>query len=206
MSRSCILIMLLAAAACTNDPPALVVPPNDAGTIDARADAGDLPFPLNSTCAPVTVADACSSCTQSHCCDVRTTVLATPNYQDLSNCLSPPDGGTCDANCEQACFAQYPGATQPVLDYGVCRGHYCGVECEDYTKPTCDACIVAKCTSEDVACHRSKECFVLEDCVQACGRDGACIEACTKTYPGAALLSPLTTCILTQCAKECPKE
>lgn len=202
--------VVVALAACSSAEP-VGSSDSDAGAdaaVDATPDsAAPAPYPLDQTCAQVTLPEgtadkACLECSQSRCCTTRSAALALPETAELSKCYGDK---SCDAKCEEACFAKYAVATQPVLDHVACTTYLCPA-CLAAPLDACQTCQQARCRTEDLDCSRSSACLVITGCMDACEGNRACIDKCKVDFPaGVEKVTKLLDCALARCTTECKK-
>lgn len=74
----------------------------------------------------------------------------------------------------------------------------------------CDKCMVANCCSQAQACASdnsdaaSDTCMNYLDCLDQCGNDNTCIQACNSSYPnGKKKYDPMDTCLTQKCGVSC---
>jgi hypothetical protein len=178
---------------------------------DAVSDGGAGGATSNGTSAegggPVCVdfGDACSACELSVC------------EQRFCDCYGNADCGlyaSCtfecelwDYDCYQACNTKHPeGITDAVL-LNDCAYDACASECSDYPLielTACERCTYDKCEAQMNTCLANPVCTDLVLCVQACGADTECQNACSATFPtGLGDATPVASCAQSQCSSSC---
>jgi hypothetical protein len=76
----------------------------------------------------------------------------------------------------------------------------------DATSSTaCSDCVGAKCRPERDACTASADCIGVIKCINDCGSDNTCANACIsdEAKPGVSLASDLIACAQDKCGSEC---
>lgn len=115
-----------------------------------------------------------------------------------------PDG---DLACFQACNTQYPNAISDAVLLNDCAADACPGECADYPLielTGCQRCTYESCESAMNTCLANPACTELLFCVDECGADTGCQNACYATYPaGLADATPVGMCAQSQCATAC---
>jgi len=155
-------------------------------------DAGSGNPLIHQTCPTGTDPNACARCEDTNCCHTYDACRVDSQCQAyklcLKGCLVPgPDGGV-DAGtqtCELFCDSQYPKGVGLWAQRQTCYLVHCLNECTTGVPDSCQACLVSKCTEQYANLFGTEDGLLESDCIQSCGANKGCIEACVAKYPAA---------------------
>lgn len=126
------------------------------------------------------------------------------DYLDCANPTSDcPSQCILDADCGQLATIFDPQNIDPALGacLGACGGQGTGGGGQG---GNCSLCLIQSCSGEVQACNGDAECQAWLGCAQGCNNDGACINACSVSFPNAApFYTPIYDCACQGCTNEC---
>jgi hypothetical protein len=128
------------------------------------------------------------------------------DYLDCTNAQSEcPSQCILDADCTQLATIFNPQNIDPALGacIGACGGMGAG-GAGGGGGGNCSLCLLQNCGGDVQTCQGDAECQAWLGCAQGCNNDGACINACSASYPNAApLFLPIYDCACQSCPSDC---
>ena len=197
-----------ATSAATDDPTATtgvtgtMNPADTTGTPDPTDTAADGSSDETGPQLCPDIGEPCTVCESTQCPDEYCSCYNNGSCLLLAQCAAECDIG--DAECNQACWTQYPEGISDGAVLTHCAATTCTAECGPYVPLTdCQLCLYSQCPESMNVCISNPECTALLECLDACEMPG-CENTCYALYPdGLADSGPVGECAQDACLVEC---
>lgn len=148
------------------------------------------------------VGDPCTICESTECPDDYCGCFNNGSCVLLAQCTAACAVG--DADCNQACWRQYPEGISDGALLTHCAATTCTAQCGPFVPLTeCQLCLYGECPGEMNTCVSNPECTALLACLDLC-EDPGCENTCYAVYPdGLADSGPVGECAQDACLQEC---
>lgn len=168
---------------------------------------------LGQTCSASTEQKACAQCDDTHCCETRAALRASPAalaysecvltcWDDPSTIVIDTDAGISGPlSCEEHCDSVHHDGVALWAENLACREQYCIESCSGTPASDCDRCISDRCAAEETDLVGSAAGTLFLGCISTCSFDDSfCQNICRARYPTVAPdFAAVSDCMIAKC-------
>jgi hypothetical protein len=160
---------------------------------------------LNDSCPSTsTETNPCYVCEDEHCCMSSLACAGDMDCVALEQCLGSCNGG---APCIQMCTMQHAVGANVFGPYFACGSVRCAAdqaECDPTERDVCEQCVFSTCSDPFAYFLSTQGGYALLACVESCGSDASCEDACYTSFPTAFVkYVDYAACIAEGCKGQC---